>query len=72
MGSTQLLCVLTLSPYHQAMKHHVEGKEDATKHKPLYGTLAGLYYGMLPAQLDSHWHTARHWYRLGLGGELLM
>lgn len=50
MGSTRLLCVLTLSPYRQAIEHHVEGKETAMKHKPLYGTLAGLCYGMLPAQ----------------------
>jgi len=68
MGSALLLW----SPYHQAIRHHVEGKEDAIKHKPLYGTLAGLYYGMLLAQLDSHWHTVRHSYGLGLGRELLM
>lgn len=41
-------------------------------HKSLSGTQAELCYGRLLAQLDSHWHTARHLHRRGLEGELLM
>lgn len=75
MGSDEIhtvtVCIDTI-PIPSSVKPHVEGEEDGMKHRPLYGTQAGLYYGMLPPQLDSHWHIARHLYSLGLGGELLI